>query len=79
MSLLEGKTASQGFEKLRQGFRPTFINGCAFWPAVNMFNFMVLPPTGRVACAALAGLVWNSYLSFTNARLNRLKSVAAAP
>lgn len=29
---------------------------------VNTFNFMYVPPTGRVLYVNIMGLVWNSYM-----------------
>lgn len=36
--------------------------GSVFWPAANMFNFMLVPPSGRVLYVNAAGLLWNTFL-----------------
>ena len=33
----------------------------------NLFNFLLVPPSGRVAFVNAAGLLWNGYISYANA------------
>lgn len=37
--------------------------GFFFWVPVNVLNFAVVPPAGRVLYVNAAGLLWNTYLS----------------
>ena len=76
ISLLEGKSKEQALEKLQQAWWPTFVNGALFWPAVNMINFLWMPPgTGRVLCVSTAGIIWNTYISYVNYETNKLVQV----
>jgi len=67
MGVLEGKrTPTELGDKVQDFLWPTFKAGAAFWPAANVLNFMFIPATGRVAYVNACGLVWNSYLSWSN-------------
>ena len=67
LSLLEGKTPEQAIEKTKRVWWPTFRNGAVFWPAVNLFNFLVVPPgPTRVLFVSSAAIVWNCYISLVN-------------
>lgn len=54
--------------KIRQRVPEVFMTGCAFWPMANVVNFTFIAPTMRVPYLAACAGVWNSYLSWTNAR-----------
>ena len=58
----QGKAPRQAVEKLQSSFMPVFRAGWVFWPAANMINFLMVPPTGRVLYVNCAGLLWNAYL-----------------
>ncbi|KAK9820968.1 hypothetical protein WJX81_002298 [Elliptochloris bilobata] len=78
-SALEGKAPRQALQKLRISFAPVFRAGWVFWPAANMINFLLVPPAGRVLYVNGAGLLWNTYLSYSNAAANaRQEEVALA-
>lgn len=49
--------------KLQRSLPATLATGSAYWPAVNMLNFLLVPPSGRVVCVNVAGLFWNAFLS----------------
>lgn len=66
MGLLEGLTIRQCVDKVQRSVPQAFVTGCVFWPTVNMLNFMMVPPTGRVVYVNVVGLLWNAYLSWTN-------------
>lgn len=77
IGLLEGKSLPQCVEKLHQSVPRTLVNGSIFWPIVNMFNFLYVPSTARVAYINAAGLIWNAYLSWQNSRINQIVLVPA--
>ena len=58
----QGKAPRQAVEKLQSSFMPVFRAGWVFWPAANMVNFLMVPPTQRVLYVNGAGLLWNAYL-----------------
>jgi protein Mpv17 len=66
MGLLEGLSLDQCKEKVIKAAPPTLITGTAFWPVVNFFNFLYIPPAGRVLYVNAAGLFWNAWLSYEN-------------
>lgn len=65
-SMLEGKNLPAAVEKTRSKFVPSYAVGTVFWPIVNIFNFKYIPPQGRVLYVGMAGIVWNSFLSWQN-------------
>ena len=65
-SMLEGKTVSQAVQKTKEKFIPSFAVGTMFWPVVNIFNFMYIPAHSRVLYVGVAGIAWNTFLSWQN-------------
>ena len=63
---LEGRTVRQSADKLATTLLPTLATGTAFWPAVNMVNFLYVPSAWRVLYVNGCGLIWNAYLSYMN-------------
>lgn len=66
MGLLESLSLSECAEKVKKATPQTFAAGCAFWPIVNVFNFLYVAPAGRVMYVNVAGLFWNIWLSYEN-------------
>ncbi|CAD7704197.1 unnamed protein product [Ostreobium quekettii] len=66
MGLLEGQDMAGAMERVRRAFWPTMVTGTAFWPVANMANFLYVPLKYRVAYVGCLGLVWNSFLSWSN-------------
>lgn len=54
--------------KVRHCVPQAFYGGCIFWPVANGINFAFVPSSLRVPYLALSAGVWNSYLSWTNAK-----------
>lgn len=54
--------------KVRHCVPAAFVSGCVFWPIANVLNFGFVPASLRVPYLAASAGVWNSYLSWTNAR-----------
>lgn len=55
-------------EKIRRRVPETFLSGCVFWPVANILNFSFVSPTMRVPYLAFSAGIWNTYLSWTNAK-----------
>ena len=66
MGLLEGLSLQECAQKVMHAAPSTFATGTAFWPIVNVFNFLFIPASGRVLYVNAAGLGWNSWLSYEN-------------
>lgn len=60
-----GETLS---DKVLAKSKDAFIAGMGFWPVANVFNFAFISPAHRVPYLAACGGVWNSFLSWLNAR-----------
>ena len=72
------RACRQCLEKVRRSFVPTVVTGTAFWPVANVLNFMLVPAELRMAYVNLAGLAWNSFLSYMNATRAHIEPPAAA-
>ena len=70
MSAFEGRGVTGGMQKLQDTWWDVWKVGTGFWPAANMVNFMFFPPSQRVLFLNFAGLFWNAFLSFQNAKSN---------
>ena len=46
---------------------PSFLAGCVFWPVANAIGFRYFASTSRVAYLASTGVLWNTFISYTNA------------
>jgi protein Mpv17 len=73
LSLLEGKAVDRSVAAMQQTFVPTYLAGSVFWPIANVFNFMFVPSSYRVLYVNVAGLFWNTYLSFVQASSSSYK------
>lgn len=72
MGILEGLSPPQCVEKVSKAFVPTLVTGTAFWPFVNVINFLYVPAIKRVAFVNAAGLFWNAFLSYENSTKARI-------
>ena len=54
--------------KLTQRVPEAFLNGCIFWPVSNSINFSVISSYWRIPYLSLSAGIWNSYLSWANAK-----------
>ena len=66
MGVLEG--CQDVPKKVIERVPEAFLSGCVFWPISNMINFACVPAPFRIPYLATSAGVWNSYLSWTNAR-----------
>ena len=76
MSALEGKGVEGGWVKFKDTWWEVFVVGSSFWPVANMVNFKYVKPQYRLVYLNVAGLAWNSYLSYQNQRSNVAHPVA---
>ena len=51
-------------EKLRKDYVGTVWTAYAFWPALQAFNFSLVPPPLRVPVLQVGSFCWNTYLSW---------------
>lgn len=66
MGLSEGH--SNVPRKVQERVPEAFVGGCVFWPISNGLNFALVPPSLRVPYVATSAGLWNCYLSWANAR-----------
>ncbi|GBG30321.1 Protein SYM1 [Hondaea fermentalgiana] len=71
LGALEGKSIRHTLEGVRSIWAPTVVYNWAWWTPVQLANFGVVPAQYQVLVSNAAGVVWNSYLSFTNQRARR--------
>ncbi|KAH7028617.1 hypothetical protein B0J12DRAFT_584003 [Macrophomina phaseolina] len=64
MGLLNGASMSQIRHNVMRDSWKIYVSGCAWWPAVSLISFALLPLERRVIFGSAAGLVWGVYLSF---------------
>ena len=73
MGVLEGKSTQRDIvQKVQQRVPEAFASGCVYWPVANSLNFYLVPSGMRVPYLALSAGIWNSYLSWANARANKV-------
>eukprot|EP00102_Acyrthosiphon_pisum_P019810 XP_016657020.1 PREDICTED: protein Mpv17-like [Acyrthosiphon pisum] len=53
--------------KLEEDFVKVMLNSYLIWPAVQTFNFIIVPQQYRVLAVQVVSLAWNIYLSFVSA------------
>lgn len=69
MGAAEGlRSADDIVAKVCKRVPEAFAGGCVFWPVANTINFALVPATMRVPYLAAVGSVWNTFLSWLNAR-----------
>lgn len=66
MSLLEGRSLSQGLERVQQMLWPTLLVNWPFWGSVQCVTFTMIPLQYRVAWVSLFHVGWNAWLSGMN-------------
>eukprot|EP01013_Petalomonas_cantuscygni_P019228 TRINITY_DN36939_c0_g1_i1.p1 TRINITY_DN36939_c0_g1~~TRINITY_DN36939_c0_g1_i1.p1 ORF type:complete len:290 (-),score=37.59 TRINITY_DN36939_c0_g1_i1:58-927(-) len=62
-ALLEGASPRARVTAL---FRDVYTTGWAYWPAVNVVTFGLMPPHWRVLWINVCGVAWNTFLCFVN-------------
>jgi protein Mpv17 len=64
ISLMEGMDHQQIQEKLNTHYFDILIANYKVWPAVQFFNFTVIPLNYRVLFVQSLSIIWNTYLSW---------------
>ncbi|CAB3411181.1 unnamed protein product [Caenorhabditis bovis] len=64
VKLLEGDPPAVAISKMKEVWGEVYINSLKIWPAVQLFNFYVMPLNYRVLVVQLAAFFWNSYISY---------------
>ncbi|KAH9955326.1 hypothetical protein BGW80DRAFT_1395212 [Lactifluus volemus] len=72
MSLMEGKGSSGVVDSLKTTYAPTLMRAWMVFTPSQIINFMLVPPQFRFVFIGVVNLIWNTYLSFVNARLSRV-------
>ncbi|KAJ2885877.1 hypothetical protein H4R27_001081 [Coemansia aciculifera] len=69
MGAMEGLEPNELVERFRLQYLPVLIAGYALWPAAQIINFSIVPLAYRIPFAGVVGLMWHTYLSWSNARM----------
>ncbi|CDW53985.1 protein Mpv17 [Trichuris trichiura] len=57
-------------EKVKNEFWPVYLANLKVWPAVQLFNFYVIPVQHRLLITKCVGFLWNTFLSWRTNRQN---------
>ena len=68
MGKIEGKSNTEVKEEIRLKYIPTYVTASLFWPAAQIFNFSVVPPSLRILYISSANFVWLIILSYIKNR-----------
>ena len=72
MSIMEGKGFSGAQERISSAYTPTLLRNWAVFIPVQVINFAIVPHHLRFVVVSVVSLFWNTYLSATNARQQKL-------
>lgn len=64
MCYLEGKTNKEAAGELKVKFWPTYKMDCTVWPAAQVVNFFLVPPSWRVTYNSFMTFLWTVFLSY---------------
>lgn len=64
MGKLEHKRNSEIKDEIKMKFIPTYAVDFTFWPAVQLINFSIVPPSYRILYVSTANFVWLIFLSY---------------
>eukprot|EP00111_Clytia_hemisphaerica_P003478 TCONS_00009930-protein len=67
---LERKNNSEIIEEIKLKYIPTYVTSTIFWPAAQLVNFSLVPPTHRILFVSSANFVWLNILSYIKNRPN---------
>ena len=65
---IEGKTNVGIEQEIRLKYVPTYVTASLFWPAAQVVNFSVVPPSFRILYISCANFVWLIFLSYIKNR-----------
>lgn len=66
ISALEGRDWDGIAAKVRDAYPKGIWNGSAYWPAVQLYNQLVVPPRHKVGYTSVMAIFWNVYISYAN-------------
>mmetsp|Transcript_41443 Transcript_41443/g.163178 ORF Transcript_41443/g.163178 Transcript_41443/m.163178 type:complete len:176 (-) Transcript_41443:518-1045(-) len=66
MGMMEGRGWSSSSKRSIELFPKAYTAGLCFWPFVNIVNFAYFRPSQRMVVANVAGIFFNTALSFIN-------------
>ncbi|XP_050532573.1 PXMP2/4 family protein 4-like [Daktulosphaira vitifoliae] len=66
MSLLEGKTAEEAKQEVKNKFFPTYQVGVVVWPVLQVVNYTMVPEKNRIPFVSICSLGWSSFLAYMN-------------
>jgi len=61
--LLEGHTVQDMVQSIRRDFPPALVDAWKIWPALQLFNFSLVPVNLRVLMVSFIDVGWTAYLS----------------
>lgn len=77
LRVLEGYNLNDSFSMMTHDWWPVWSTSLLFWPCVQLCNFYMFPLNMRVIVTQLAGLLWNTYLSFkTQKKLPTMEQIS---
>ena len=62
-NFFQGHPHAQALERIRNDMPSTFVTGFVYWPAVSFLNLKFVEVAYRPIVGAMAGSVWNIYIS----------------
>lgn len=67
IGLMEGKSFKEIKDSLKLKYIPTVVANWSVWPIFQYVNFMLVPLRYRLLAVNLMSILWNTFLSLTNA------------
>ncbi|SCV70514.1 BQ2448_1908 [Microbotryum intermedium] len=68
MSLLEGLSDEELWDKIRHNYLPILLVNWQVWPLLQLINFRYVPLRYRVPYGSILGIGWSAFLSFKTAK-----------
>ncbi|KAK7181776.1 hypothetical protein DPSP01_012546 [Paraphaeosphaeria sporulosa] len=70
LGLMQGKTAAQIANDIREEELSIIWNSYKIWPLANMFSFAYVPVERRIVFLSFFGLLWSIYMTLVASRLS---------
>jgi len=64
IDLLEGRSASESMENVKEKFLPTFKDSMKVWPAAQLINFALIPLHWQNLWISTVAVFWSAYVSY---------------
>ena len=64
LSKLEGKSNTEAVNNARNLLWPTLLTNWTVWPAVQLFNFKLVPIQYQMVVVQIVAIFWNAYISY---------------